>query len=65
MPGMGGRDVALLLGPMHPNMQVLYLSGYTDASIVHRGLLEPGLAFLPKPFSAEVLARKVREILDA
>jgi len=64
MPGMGGREVAQLLGPNHPDMKVLYLSGYTDESIVHRGLLEPGLAFLPKPFSAEVLARKVREVLD-
>jgi len=65
MPGMGGRELALLLGPTHPQMRVLYLSGYTDKSIVHRGLLEPGLAFLQKPFSADVLARKVREVLDS
>jgi two-component system cell cycle sensor histidine kinase/response regulator CckA len=65
MPGMTGREVALLLAPAHPKMKVLYLSGYTDESIVPHGLLEPGSAFLPKPFSAEALARKIRAVLDA
>jgi FixJ family two-component response regulator len=65
MPGMSGREVALLLTVAHPKMKALYLSGYTDESIVRHGMLEPGLAFLQKPFSAEALARKVREVLDA
>jgi PAS domain S-box-containing protein len=65
MPGMSGREVALLLGPAHPNMKVLFVSGYTDESIVHQGILEPGIAFLQKPFTVEALARKVREVLDA
>jgi CheY-like chemotaxis protein len=65
MPGMSGREVALLLGPAHPHMRVLFVSGYTDESIVHEGILEPGIAFLQKPFTAEALARKVREVLDA
>ncbi len=65
MPGMSGREVALLLAPPHPKMRVLYLSGYTDESIVHHGVLEPGIAFLQKPFTADALARKVREVLDA
>jgi two-component system cell cycle sensor histidine kinase/response regulator CckA len=65
MPGMSGREVALLLAPAHPMTKVLYLSGYTDESIVHHGMLEPGLAFLQKPFTADALARKVREVLDA
>jgi nitrogen-specific signal transduction histidine kinase/CheY-like chemotaxis protein len=65
MPGIGGRELALLLGPKHPHMKVLFLSGYTDESIVHRGLLAPGLAFLQKPFSADALARKVRAVLDS
>jgi len=64
MPGMHGREVALLLEPTHPEMKVLYVSGYPDASIVHQGLLTPGLAFLQKPFGPDVLARKVREVLD-
>jgi FixJ family two-component response regulator len=65
MPGMTGREVGLLLAPAHPTMRVLYLSGYTDESIAHHGMLEPGIAFLQKPFTAEALARKVREVLDA
>lgn len=56
MPGLSGLEVALLLAPAHPKMRVLYLSGYP---------LERGDAFLQKPFTAEALARKVREVLDA
>jgi two-component system cell cycle sensor histidine kinase/response regulator CckA len=65
MPGMNGREVALLLAPSFPKMKVLYLSGYTDESIVRHGMLEPGIAFLQKPFNTQALARKVRDVLDA
>ena len=63
MPGMSGRELALRLAPGHATMKVLYLSGYTDDSIVRHGVLEPGVAFLQKPFTAELLARKIREVL--
>jgi PAS domain S-box-containing protein len=65
MPGMSGREVGRQLAAERPEMRVLYLSGYADDSIVHHGVLEPGLAFLQKPFTPETLARRVREVLDA
>jgi signal transduction histidine kinase/CheY-like chemotaxis protein len=65
MPGMGGRQLAERLIPRLPKMKVLYMSGYTDDAIVHHGILEPGIALIQKPFTAETLARKVREVLQA
>jgi hypothetical protein len=46
-------------------MRVLHVSGYTDEAIVHHGVLDEGLAFIHKPFSAEQIVRKIREVLDA
>jgi len=64
MPGMNGRELAKSLEPHHPEMKVLYMSGYTDNAIVHHGILEKGLNFIQKPFTLEGLLRKVREVLD-
>ncbi len=64
MPGMNGREVAQRLAGARAGIKVLYLSGYTDDAIVHHGVLEPGVAFLQKPFTPAVLGRKVREVLD-
>jgi two-component system, cell cycle sensor histidine kinase and response regulator CckA len=64
MPGASGRDLARQLAEFRPDTKVLYVSGYTDEAIVHHGMLEPGLNFLPKPFTPAALARKVREVLD-
>ncbi|OLC07756.1 MAG: hypothetical protein AUH42_02935 [Gemmatimonadetes bacterium 13_1_40CM_70_11] len=64
MPGMNGREVARRLAAARSGIRVLYLSGYTDDAIVHHGVLEPGIAFLQKPFTLAVLGRKVREVLD-
>jgi len=46
-------------------MKVLYMSGYTADAIVHQGVLDKEVAFLPKPIRADMLVRKVREVLDA
>jgi PAS domain S-box-containing protein len=63
MPGMNGTQLATHLSAPRPEMKVLYVSGYTDDTIVRHGVLEPGLAFLQKPFSPKTLARKVGEVL--
>ena len=65
MPGMGGRELAKRLLQIRPNLAVLYLSGYTEDTILHQGVLGPGTAFLQKPFTLQNLARKVREVLRA
>jgi FixJ family two-component response regulator len=65
MPGASGRDLARRLAETRPEVRVLYVSGYTDDAIVHHGMLEPGIAFLQKPFTPSALARKVRGVLDA
>jgi len=65
MPQMSGAQLVSRLTAVRPEIKVLYMSGYTDDAIVHHGVLEPGIAFIGKPFNAESLARKVREVLDA
>jgi CheY-like chemotaxis protein len=65
MPGMSGRVLAERMATLHPEAKVLYMSGYTDDAVIRHGGLEPGTAFLQKPFSPNTLAGMVREILDS
>jgi DNA-binding response OmpR family regulator len=63
MPGMSGRDLVKQLAQMRPEAKVLYLSGYTEDSVISEGTIESGSSFLQKPFTLQNLLRKVRELL--
>jgi len=63
MPGVGGRALAAQFTARRPGTRVLFMSGYPAAAIGRHQMLERGLAFLQKPFSAAALAEKVREVL--
>jgi CheY-like chemotaxis protein len=63
MPHMSGRELAEALRRRQPAVKVLYVSGYTDNDIHHHGVLDESVEFLPKPFTSEVLARRVQEVL--
>jgi PAS domain S-box-containing protein len=65
MPGMSGHVLWDRLRVLRPDSRVLFMSGYTDDAIATHGVLEPGIAFLQKPFTPFGLAQKVREVLDA
>ncbi len=65
MPKMNGRQLAEEVARIRPRVKLLYVSGYTSNAIVHYGVLDDGLWFLPKPFSLAALVAKVREVLDA
>ena len=64
MPGLSGRQLATQLAALRPKMRVLYMSGYTDDAIMRHGILQLGVAYLQKPFTPELLAGKVRVVLD-
>jgi len=64
MPEMSGRRFADSLRAAHPNIKVLFISGYLEESLQPSDRCEPEMFFLPKPFDSEQLATKVREALD-
>ena len=65
MPQMNGQELAQTLSVMRPETKVLYMSGYAEGVTDRNGALEPGTAFLQKPFTLESLSQKVREVLNS
>jgi DNA-binding NtrC family response regulator len=64
MPGGSGPELTRQLISRRPGLKVIYMSGYTEDAISHHGVLDPGIAFIHKPFTAETLGRKIRDVLD-
>jgi DNA-binding NtrC family response regulator len=65
MPGMSGADLARRLQDVRPGVRVLYMSGYTDNTVINQGMLPPGTPFMQKPFTSAALGRNVRGALRA
>ncbi len=65
LTGVSGKSLATLLLTSRPKLKLLFISGYTDDTVVHHGVLAKEEAFLQKPFTPDALARRVREVLDA
>jgi two-component system cell cycle sensor histidine kinase/response regulator CckA len=64
MPGASGPELVRQLVARRPGLKAIYMSGYTDEAIVQHGVLNPGIAFLHKPFTSDTLGRKIRDVLD-
>lgn len=65
MPEMTGPELAKRLTALHPQMRVLFMSGYIDDSVVRQEIRDRGIAYMQKPFSPTSLAKKIREVLDS
>jgi len=64
MPEMSGRKLIDTLTKSHPELVALYMSGYTDDAIIKHGVLDPGMAYIQKPFSPNALIQKVKSVLE-
>jgi signal transduction histidine kinase len=65
MPDINGRELADRARALRPELPVLYTTGYTRNAVVHNGVVDSDVSFIPKPFTIEQLARKIRAVLDA
>ena len=64
MPGMNGRELYEKAVEKYPGLKVLFMSGYSEEVIAHDGVMDDGINFIKKPFTVQVLAAKVREVLE-
>jgi signal transduction histidine kinase len=65
MPGMDGRELSEEAKRRRPDLKILFTTGYTRSAIVHNGILSPDVRVIGKPFTLEMLARTVRQVLDS
>ena len=65
MPRMSGRELAEKLGAYLPKLPVLFISGYTDDALVRESVLDSDVNFIQKPFTIEIISKKVRQVIDA
>jgi two-component system, cell cycle sensor histidine kinase and response regulator CckA len=65
MPEMGGHELIERLRQRHPELRVLFMSGYAERALTHDGSVPSGTGYLEKPFTVETLMRRLREVLDA
>ena len=65
MPDLNGRKLHAEVARRHPDVKVLFMSGYADDVIGHHGVLDAGVSYLQKPFAIDALLAKLREVLDA
>ena len=65
MPGMNGRELAERILKSHPNMKIIFTSGYAEDLIIHQGVVQGNLYFIGKPYSMPDLARKIRMVMEA
>ena len=63
MPGGTGRELARRIAVVRPELRVLYISGYPEYGATSGNVLEPGVPFLAKPFTRDVLIQKINEML--
>ena len=64
MPVMSGRELAEAFRSLHPNIKILFQSGYADDTVLRQGVLQTEVPFLQKPFSIETLEKKIRNLFD-
>jgi DNA-binding response OmpR family regulator len=64
LPGLNGRQIADAGRALRPELKVLFMTGYAENAAIASGFLEPGMAMITKPFAMDVLARRIRAIIE-